>query len=47
VVLLQYLSVRTVILIRTAGNICVLFTTNDAYMRDYHLITANETSITW
>ena len=21
-----------------AGNICVLFTANDAYMRDYHLV---------
>lgn len=36
--LLQYLGVRTVILTGMAGNICVLFTANDAYMRDLHLV---------
>lgn len=35
--LLQYLGVRSVILAGMAGNICVLFTANDAYMRDLHL----------
>jgi nicotinamidase-related amidase len=37
-VLLKYLSVQTVILTGVAGNICVLFTANDAYLRDYHLV---------
>jgi nicotinamidase-related amidase len=34
-VLLDYLQVETVILAGIAANICVLFTANDAYMRDY------------
>jgi nicotinamidase-related amidase len=37
-VLLDYLQVETVILTGIAANICVLFTANDAYMRDYRLI---------
>lgn len=36
-VLLVYLQVKTVVLTGFAGNICVLFTANDAYMRDYDL----------
>jgi nicotinamidase-related amidase len=36
--LLTYLGVKTLILTGIAGNICVLFTANDAYMRDYHLL---------
>jgi len=36
--LLEYLGVRTLIIAGFAGNNCVLFTANDAYMRDYHLI---------
>jgi nicotinamidase-related amidase len=36
--LLHYLKVQTLILTGVAGNICVLFTANDAYMRDFHLI---------
>src|ERR671931_1659786 len=36
-VLLDYLKARTLILTGVAGNICVLFTANDAYMRDFHL----------
>jgi nicotinamidase-related amidase len=36
--LLYYLQARRVILTGVAGNICVLFTANDAYMRDYHLV---------
>jgi nicotinamidase-related amidase len=36
-VLLEALGVRTVILTGVAGNICVLFTANDAYMRDLGL----------
>ncbi len=36
-ILLDYLQVNTVILTGVAGNICILFTANDAYMRDYRL----------
>jgi nicotinamidase-related amidase len=36
-VLLEYLRVDTLILTGIATNICVLFTANDAYMRDYTL----------
>jgi nicotinamidase-related amidase len=36
-VLLEYLQVESVILAGIAANICVLFTANDAYMRDFHL----------
>ncbi len=32
--LLRYLEVKTVVLTGVAGNICVLFTANDAYLRD-------------
>ncbi len=35
--LLDYLQTRTLILTGMAGNICVLFTANDAYMRDFFL----------
>jgi nicotinamidase-related amidase len=35
--LLNYLQVKSLILTGLAGNICVLFTANDAYMRDFHL----------
>ena len=35
--LLETLRVRRVILTGIAGNICVLFTANDAYMRDYKI----------
>ena len=37
-VLLDYLKAKTLILAGMAGNICVLFTANDAFMRDFHLI---------
>lgn len=36
--LLQQLKVDSLVLAGIAGNICVLFTANDAYMREYHLI---------
>jgi len=36
--LLHYLGSRTLILTGIAGNFCVLFTANDAYMRDYELV---------
>jgi nicotinamidase-related amidase len=35
--LLRYLQAQTLILTGLAGNICVLFTANDAYMRDFHI----------
>lgn len=35
--LLKFLNVKTLILTGFAGNICVLFTANDAYMREYDL----------
>jgi nicotinamidase-related amidase len=37
-VLLNYLGVKTLIITGFAGDICVLFTANDAYMRDFHLV---------
>jgi nicotinamidase-related amidase len=36
-ILLEYLGATTLILTGMAANICVLFTANDAYMRDFHL----------
>ena len=36
--LLKYLGTRTVVLAGMAANICVLFTANDAYMRDLYLV---------
>ena len=35
--LLRYLETQTLILTGIAGNFCVLFTANDAYMRDFDL----------
>lgn len=40
--LLQYLKVDTLILTGIAANICVLFTANDAYMRDYRLFVPSD-----
>jgi nicotinamidase-related amidase len=36
--LLRYLGVRTVVLTGIATDICILFTANDAYMRDYRVV---------
>ena len=36
--LLIYLNVKTLIITGVAGNICVLFTANDAYMRDFNIV---------
>lgn len=36
--LLAYLGAKTLILTGIAGNICILFSANDAYMRDYHIV---------
>jgi nicotinamidase-related amidase len=40
--LLEYLRTRTVILTGLTADICVLFTANDAYMRDYNLIVPSD-----
>ena len=37
-ILLSHLKTKTIILAGFAGNICVLFTANDAYMRNFKLI---------
>jgi nicotinamidase-related amidase len=37
-VLLAYLKAKTLVIAGITGNICVLFTANDAFMRDFHLI---------
>ncbi len=36
--LLAYLKARALVLTGLAGNVCVLFTANDAFMRDFHLV---------
>jgi nicotinamidase-related amidase len=36
--LLQYLGAQTLILTGFSGDICILFTANDAYIRDYRLV---------
>ena len=41
-ILLTYLGTKTVILTGIAANICVLFTANDAYMRDLRLIVPSD-----
>ena len=40
--LLRHLGVRRLILTGFAGNICVLFTANDAFLRDYHLLVPSD-----
>lgn len=40
--LLKHLGVRTLILVGFAGNLCVLFTANDAYLREYRLIVPSD-----
>src|SRR5687768_295803 len=41
-ILLRYLEVKVVVLTGIAANICVLFTANDAYMRDFHLVVPSD-----
>lgn len=41
-VLLERLGARTLILTGIAGNLCVLFTANDAYMRHYRLVVPHD-----
>ncbi len=43
--LLRYLGSKTLILTGIAGNFCVLFTANDAYMRDYELIVPRDCTV--
>ena len=43
--LLRYLESRTLILTGIAGNFCVLFTANDAYMRDFDLIVPSDCTV--
>jgi nicotinamidase-related amidase len=40
--LLKHLGVKTLILCGFTGDICVLFTACDAYLRDYHLMIASD-----
>lgn len=41
-ILLDYVQAKTLILTGLAGNICVLFTANDAYMRDFQLVVPSD-----
>ena len=41
-VLLDYLQARTLIITGLAGNICVLYTANDAYMRDMNVVVPSD-----
>ncbi len=41
-ILLDYLGVRTVILTGMAGDICVLFSANDAYIRDLRVFVSGD-----
>ncbi len=43
--LLRYLESRELILTGIAGNYCVLFTANDAYMRDYKLAVPSDCTV--
>jgi nicotinamidase-related amidase len=44
-ILLEYLGTETVILTGLQTNICVLFTANEAYMRDFHIVVAPDCCI--
>lgn len=41
-VLLEYLGAETLIITGVATDICILFTANDAYMRDFKIIVPND-----
>ncbi len=43
--LLRYLGTQSLILTGIAGNFCVLFTANDAYMRDFHLFVPSDCTV--
>jgi nicotinamidase-related amidase len=40
--LLAYLGAKTLILTGIAGNICILFSANDAYMRDFNIVVPSD-----
>jgi nicotinamidase-related amidase len=40
--LLEYLGTKTLVIAGFTGDICVLFTANDAYMRDYHIVVPSD-----
>lgn len=44
-VLLDYLKAHTLVLAGIAGDRCVLFTANDAYLRDYRVIIARDCTL--
>ncbi len=41
-ILLEYLGCRKLVLTGMAAEVCVLFTANDAYMRDFHLVVPSD-----
>src|SRR5204862_7316298 len=43
--LLRYLETKTLIITGIAGNFCVLFTANDAYMRDFNLVLPSDCTV--
>lgn len=43
--LLDYLGARRLILTGIAGNMCVLYTANDAYMRDFKLVVPGDCAV--
>jgi nicotinamidase-related amidase len=43
--LLRYLGTETLIITGIAGNFCVLFTANDAYMRDFKLFVPSDCTV--
>jgi nicotinamidase-related amidase len=43
--LLRYLATEVLILTGIAGNFCVLFTANDAYMRDFNLFVPSDCTV--
>ena len=43
--LLEFLGTRTIVLTGIAANICVLFSANDAYMRDYRLFVPRDCTV--
>jgi nicotinamidase-related amidase len=43
--LLRYLETQTLILTGIAGSFCVLFTANDAYMRDFNLLVPSDCTV--
>lgn len=43
--LLRYLGARRLVIAGIAGNFCVYFTANDAYMRDYEIVVPSDCTI--